>query len=87
LDLVMVSAGTITNGGALLPRSPYAADLAIARPTSYARSMTSANVCPPLAMSSASGSSRSSVTSFVLVAPLARSAASTPSPGGWANMT
>ena len=27
---MMVSAGTITNGGALLPRSPYAADLAIA---------------------------------------------------------
>ena len=35
---MMVIAGTTTKGGAFLPSSPYAADVAIARPSSYALS-------------------------------------------------
>ena len=65
---------------------PYAAARAIDAPSSYALSATIAVTFPPRAMSSASGSSRSRLTSFAFD-PLLFSAASTPSAGGCENVT
>ena len=81
LSAVTVIAGATTNGGVSSPSSARAPAAAIARPSSYASSATMATTLPPCTMSSAIGSLRSRVTIRVVLLPLARSDASTPSAG------